>query len=341
MRRVCFSRYGLLPRTVIAAAALLLAACREDTAMQSVLHPAGLDALIISDMAWLLFGGGALIFIFVMLLLAFSLRQRQRILPATLWVFGLGVAFPVTVLSALLAYGVLRSRELTPPISQGALVVAINARMWWWEVRYRDAASGRDIALANEIHIPVGTPVYFALSSEDVIHSFWVPALAGKVDTIPGRITRLRVQAERPGVLRGQCAEYCGIQHARMALHVVAQTPAEFEAWLANQAKPARVPDTPQLERGRQVFVERRCSACHAIRGVKEEALAGRAVGPDLTHVGSRMYLAAGSLRNERDSLRAWISDAQHIKTGARMPAFKDIGDADLQALAAYLEHLQ
>jgi cytochrome c oxidase subunit 2 len=325
-------------------AATSLSACRQQPqtpSVQSVLHPAGVDALIISDIAWLLFGGGALIFVGVMLLLACGLSRRQRAVRPMAWIVGLGLVFPVTVLTALLAYGVVRSRQLTPPLSQGALVVSVTARMWWWEVRYRDEASGKDITLANEIHIPVGRPVYIALGSDDVIHSFWVPALAGKVDTIPGRLTRLRVQADRAGVFRGQCAEYCGVQHARMALHVVAEAPEAFDAWLANQAKPAREADTALLERGRQLFIERRCSACHAIRGVMEESIGGRALGPDLTHVGSRMFLAAGTLRNDRDALRAWIGDAQHFKQGARMPAFKDIDEPELHALSSYLEHLK
>ncbi|HWT73070.1 MAG TPA: cytochrome c oxidase subunit II [Oxalicibacterium sp.] len=329
-------------RTLRAIGLLLpLTACRERGYVQSALHPAGADALIISDMAWLLFGGGALIFIFVMLLLARGVSKRQRAVRPAVWIAGLGFVFPVTVLSALLAYGVLRSRQLTPPLSHDALVISVTARMWWWEVRYRGDASGKDIALANEIHIPVGRPVYIALGSDDVIHSFWVPALAGKVDTIPGRLTRLRVQADRAGVFRGQCAEYCGAQHARMAFHVVAQEPAAFDAWLANQARPALPADSALLQRGREVFVERRCSACHAIRGVREESIAGRTLGPDLTHVGSRMFIAAGTLRNDRRALRDWIGNAQHLKRGARMPSFQEIGDEDLHALSSYLEHLK
>jgi cytochrome c oxidase subunit 2 len=344
MKRERRHRQSCALRASLAATGLLLSACREQQTMQSVLHPAGIDALVISDMAWLLFGGGALIFIAVMLLLACGLSRRQRKVRPMVWIVGLGFAFPVTVLTLLLAYGVVRSRQLTPPLSQGALVISVTARMWWWEVRYRDEsdeAGGRDITLANEIHIPVGRPVYIALGSDDVIHSFWVPALAGKVDTIPGRLTRLRVQADRAGVFRGQCAEYCGEQHARMALHVVAEAPQAFDAWLANQAKPARAADNALLERGRQLFVEQRCSACHAIRGVKEEAVAGRALGPDLTHVGSRLFLAAGTLRNDRGALQSWIANAQHIKQGARMPSFDAMQEQDLHALSAYLEHLK
>lgn len=337
----CASRSHRMPRAAALAMTPLLNACRDERPIQSMLHTAGADAALIADMAWLLFGGAALIFVGAMLLLALSLRKQQGKVKPMVWLAGLGVAFPFAVLTALLAYGILRSRELTSPISQDALVISVNARMWWWEVRYRDPASGRDIALANEIHLPVGRPVYLALTSEDVIHSFWVPALTGKLDTVPGRPNRIRVQAERAGIYRGQCAEYCGIQHARMALHVIAESPEAFDAWLANQAKPARAPDSALLQQGMQAFLEYRCSACHAVRGVKEETVAGRALGPDLTHVGSRLFLAAGTLRNDGEALRTWIRSAQHVKPGVRMPSFDEIGDADLQALSAYLEHLQ
>jgi cytochrome c oxidase subunit 2 len=327
--------------TIIALASLALTGCDKSTRMQSVLQANGADAMVISGMAWLLFGGGALIFVGVMVLLAFSLRDRRRAVRPGIWLIGAGLIFPVTILSALLLYSVLRSRQLTPPLSQNALVISITARMWWWEVRYRDAASGRDITLANEIHLPVGKPVYFALTSDDVIHSFWIPTLAGKADTLPGRITRLRVEAKQPGVFRGQCAEYCGEQHARMALHVVAETPQAFDAWLAGQLKPALPPTNALLARGKQVFVEQRCSACHAMRGVAEESIAGRKLAPDLTHVGSRLYLGAGTLRNHRQALSDWIANTQEIKSGVRMPSFSDIDEEDLFALSSYLDHLK
>lgn len=329
-------------RVVIASTATLcMSGCRQAGPTQSVLHPTGLDALVISDMAWLLFGGGAVIFLGVMALLAFSLRDRQRLVRPVVWIVGAGVVFPVTVLSALLFYSVIRSHQLLPPLSQNALVISITARMWWWEVRYRDEASGKEITLANEIHIPVGKPVYLALTSDDVIHSFWVPALAGKADALAGRITRLRVQAKEKGVFRGQCAEYCGEQHARMALHVVAQSPQSFDAWLADQLKPAAPPANALHERGRQVFIEQRCSACHTIRGVAEETVAGKKLGPDLTHIGSRLFIGAGILQNHRETLSDWVRSTQEIKPGARMPSFGDIDDDDLFALSSYLDHLK
>jgi cytochrome c oxidase subunit 2 len=241
------------------------------------------------------------------------------------------------VLSALLVWSTLRSAELTPQTSRGAMSIGVTAKMWWWEVRYHDPASGREVAAANEIRIPVGKPVYLGLTSSDVIHSLWVPALNGKMDTIPGRINGLTLQADKPGIYRGQCAEYCGEQHARMALHVVAMPQAEFDRWLANEARPARAPDSALLERGRAAFLAQRCQSCHTIRGVAEDSR----LGPDLTHVGSRMHIGAGTLRNHRGTLAGWIADPQAIKPGVRMPAALDIDGETLNALATYLEHLK
>jgi len=324
------------------ACVLLSSACSSVDYVQSVLHPGGDDAAIIADIAWWLFIGGTMIFIGVMVLLVLSLRDNQRKVAPVVWLLGAGVVFPVTVLSALLVFSISRSQHLLEPVSHDALVVSVTARMWWWEVRYRDEETGRDITLANEIRIPAGKPVYFALSSGDVIHSFWVPALAGKVDMLPGRLTRLRVNAATPGVYRGQCAEFCGEQHARMALHVIVQTQEEYDAWMANQRQPAAVPTNTLSERGRAIFLEQRCSACHTVRGVAEENLIGGFnLGPDLTHVGSRMYLGAGILPNEGDSMRQWISQTQRFKHGARMPEFSHLGDDSLHALSTYLEQLK
>ncbi|MGZ8318727.1 MAG: cytochrome c oxidase subunit II, partial [Telluria sp.] len=223
--------------------------------LQSVLHPAGPDAAIISQFAWVMFGAGTLIFIGVMVLLALSLRRNAQPVRPMRWIAGAGIAFPVVVLSALLVWSTWRSAQLTPQSSQQSLVISVTAKMWWWEVRYHDPASGREIVSANEIRIPTGRPVYLALTANDVIHSLWVPALAGKKDMVPGRMTGLTLRADKPGVYRGQCAEYCGEQHARMALHVVALAPAEFEAWLARERQDAAAPTGAFIERGRQAFV--------------------------------------------------------------------------------------
>lgn len=359
--------------------------------MDAVFAPASVDAAIISQMAWVLIAGAALIFCGVMLLLGLSLRRRGqggqpgqggRALRPGLWIVGGGVLLPVAVLSALMAYNVWRSTQLDPQTSRGALVVSVTAKMWWWEVRYSDPAGGADIVLANELHLPADRPVYLALTSSDVIHSFWVPALAGKMDMVPGRMTGLALRPVKAGVYRGQCAEYCGLQHARMALHVVVEPPAAFAAWLAHQARPQPMPSAAEsparssgaagaarLALGRGVF-RQHCAACHVVRtaggeaslaGGRGQPVAGQGprpgqaqgqaavaaslqlsgAGPDLTHVASRLYLAAGTLRNQPGALAAWIADPHAHKPGARMPAAAGIDPASLQALTAYLEQLK
>ena len=308
--------------------------------LQSVLHPAGPDALIISQFAWVMFGVGALIFAAVMTLLALGLRRQGRAVRPLLWIGGAGVAFPVVVLTLLLGWSTWRAGQMVPQSSLHALQISVTAKMWWWEVRYRDPASGREFVTANEIHIPTGRTVYLGLNSADVIHSLWIPALAGKMDVIPGRVTGLTLRADKPGLYRGQCAEYCGEQHARMALHVVAAAPADFDAWLAREAAPAAAPTDAFLERGRAAFVDQRCAACHTIRGVSAAGSEAR-LGPDLTHVGSRLHIGAGTLRNHRGTLAGWIADPHASKPGVRMPAATDIDGETLRALATYLEHLK
>ena len=191
--------------------------------------------------------------------------------------------------------------------------------------------------LANEIHIPINQPVVIGLSSTDVIHSFWIPQLGGKMDMVPGRTHQLVLQATAPGVYRGQCAEYCGAQHARMAMHVVAQTPADFAAWLAAQAQPALPPLSAIAERGREAFVAQRCTACHTVRGISEQG----PLGPDLTHVGSRLHLGAGTVRNDLPAMQQWIAHVQEVKPGARMPSFGARDAAALAAISAWLEGLK
>lgn len=312
------------------------------TQLQSVLSPAGPAAATISSMSWVLFTGGALIFIGVMALLAWAVLKRRCATDGEArsqrrWIVGGGLVFPLVVLIALLAYSGWRTPGWLEKPPSGALVVSVTGHLWWWNVRYRDPATGAEIALANELRLPVGRPVWLGLNSADVIHSFWVPALAGKIDMVPGRVNHLLVEASQAGVFRGQCAEFCGEQHARMALHVVAQAPADFDAWLAAQARPAAEPSTPLARRGREAFRAQRCNACHTVRGDSEE---GR-LGPDLTHVGSRLYLGAGTLPNTGGSLAHWIADTQRVKPGARMPSSGDLDPATLQAIAAYLEGLR
>lgn len=298
---------------------------------------AGDAAQTIEAVTWVLMIGGALIFIGVMLLLAWSLRARTAALRPRLWVIGGGVVFPALVLTALFVWVLPRMPAWKPVPPADALIVTVNAHMWWWEVRYRDPATGADVRTANEIRIPVGRPVYFALTSADVIHSFWVPQLAGKMDMLPGRMQHLLVTAKEPGVWRGQCAEFCGAQHAQMALHVVGLEPQAFDAWLAAQARPAPAPASARQELGRSAFVENRCNACHTVRGVSEQSR----LGPDLTHFGSRLHLGAGMLANTPEGRERWLTHIQQIKTGARMPSYERLDPATLDALGDWLGSLQ
>jgi cytochrome c oxidase subunit II len=303
--------------------------------VSSIWQPAGPVAGTLWEVSTVLAIGATLIFVGVMGLLALAVRRHGGRVDARWWVLGGGLAFPSLVLAALFAYSEANKPpwRVAPPAD--ALVIGVTARMWWWELRYRDPASGAEIVGANELRIPVGRPVYLGLSSADVIHSFWVPQLGGKMDMLPGRVQHLLLQADRPGVYRGACAEYCGDQHARMALHVVAEPPEAFEAWLAAQARPAA---PAALEQGRQAFVAHRCDACHTVRGVSERSR----LGPDLTHVGSRLHLGAGTLANDAEALAQWVAHTQQIKPGVRMPSSQArIGEADIQSIAAWLAELK
>ena len=200
-------------------------------------------------------------------------RDRSR-----LWIVGGGLIVPIAVLAALFVYQLVRAPNVAVADRRsGELVVSVTGRMWWWEVRYRDPGGGPDIAAANEIHLPAGRPALIGLNSGDVIHSFWVPSLAGKVDTVPGRVQQLRLEASAPGIYRGPCAEFCGDQHARMTLHVVVDPPDVFERWLRAQAAAAVAPRSAEAERGRAVFEAQRCAGCHAVRGLFDGGTGGPA----------------------------------------------------------------
>ena len=248
----------------------------------------------------------------------------------------LAVGATVVILFVLLVATVFTGRAIASPRQDAAVVINLIGHQWWWEAEYEHATPSQRFRTANELHIPVGRPVVFKVTSHDVIHSFWVPNLHGKRDLIPGYTTSIWLQADKPGVYRGQCAEFCGYQHAKMALYVTAESDDQFQKWSANQRRAAPQPSTDQQTRGRDVFLRSTCTQCHTIRGT----IAGAVLGPDLTHVATRGTIAAGTLRNEPGQLAGWILDSQSIKPGNRMPPNSLRGD-DLQALLAYLESLK
>lgn len=316
--------------------AVFLAGC---AGVQSVLDPASDQAERLAWLGWGMFAGAAIVLLLVAGLLFWGLwRGRDRPLNETqsrrLVVAG-GVLLPVALLTPLLVASV-RTGAGVSTAPRAAIRIEVTGWQWWWEFRYLDEA-GRPVATtANEMHVPAGRPVRLRLIGGDVIHSFWVPKLHGKADLIPGFPNSAWLQAEAPGVFRGQCAEYCGLQHAHMGFLVIAQPPAEFERWLARAAGPAVSPPDETAARGREVFLAAGCGECHTIRGTRADG----ELGPDLTHVASRRTLAAATLPNTQGHMAGWVADPQPIKPGAFMPALALPPD-DLLSLVHYLESLE
>jgi len=249
---------------------------------------------------------------------------------------GFAVATSAVLLFVLLFASFIADRAIATLPLDDAVHIDLIGHQFWWEARYDPSDPARSFATANEMHVPVGRPVLMTLRADDVIHSFWVPSLAGKKDLIPGRTSTIAFRADRAGIYRGQCAEFCGYQHAHMALIVVADAPADYERWLVVQRQPAREPSTAQERRGRDLVERASCAMCHTISGT---AARGRRA-PDLSHVGSRSSLAAGTLENTAASRAHWIADPQSYKPGVDMPPLA-AAPADLVAISAYLGALQ
>lgn len=241
----------------------------------------------------------------------------------------------VVILLGLIVVSISAGKELAPENPKDAIAVEVMGNQWWWYVRYANDDPRRIVVTANEMHIPVGRPVMVRLTSNDVIHSFWVPNLHGKRDLVPGRVNTEWIKAERPGRYRGQCAEFCGLQHAHMGLWVVAEPEKQFEQWMEHQRQPANAPSDPIRAQGQQVFLNSACAMCHAISGT---TAAGQ-VAPDLTHMGSRLSLAAGTLPNTKGNLAGWITDPQSLKPGNHM-AVVPLRSEDVQPLIEFLEGL-
>jgi cytochrome c oxidase subunit 2 len=252
-------------------------------------------------------------------------------------VVGGAVVLTILILAGLFAADLATGRRMAAATrGEPDVTISLTGHQWWWEARYESAVAADQVVTANELHIPVGARVLIKLNSGDVIHSFWVPGLNGKQDLIPGYTNSIWLQADTAGTYPGRCAEYCGHQHALMQIRVIAVAPAEYQRWLRAQAAPAILPATPQEQRGRDVFMASTCPLCHTVGGTE----AGGRTGPDLTHVGSRQTLAAGTLENTPASLAAWVTVPQRIKPGARMPG-TPLPAADRAALVAYLGSLQ
>ena len=308
--------------------------------VQNMFSVAGPQAERIADLWWVTFFVCLAVFAAVLLAFGIALWKGRK---------GTGsghgahvaVASAVGVSTALLLFliaaSVATDRALAKIDAANAVKVEIVGHRWWWEIRYQDADPSRTFSTANELAIPVGRPVELTLKADDVIHSFWVPSLHGKKDLIPGRTATLTLRADKAGTYRGQCAEFCGAQHAKMALYVYALPAGEYEAWAEQQRAPASPPVDAAQQRGHELFVKGTCAMCHAIQGT---AASGRKA-PDLTHFASRKTIGAGALPNDPQQLASWISDPHAAKPGVNMPAHAFLKREELAALVAYLGALK
>ena len=312
--------------------------------LHSALDAAGPQAGRIEDLWWIFFWVCTAVFALVLIALLAAVLRRRREEPRRVnggersltRAVGGATAVSAVILIGLLIASVSTGRAVLSQPPPDALTIEVVGHQWWWEINYEDPVPSRHFSTANEIHIPVGRPIRVKTRSTDVIHSFWVPNLHGKRDLIPGHPSETWLQADRAGVFRGPCAEFCGAQHANMHLLVVAEPPAAFEAWRQTQLKPALPPATPLQQRGHAVFLSLPCPTCHTIAGTP----AGGRIGPDLTHMASRRTLAAGTLPNTKGYLGGWILDPQTQKPGTKMPPVAMKPD-DLEALLSYLESLR
>jgi len=319
--------------------ALLLSGCGK----QSPLEPQSPASHDIAVLWWWMLGIAAVVFFGAVALLAIGWVRRDRPgLPfigenegvTTGLVVTFGMVIPVIVLVALFAVSDLWlvKRTGAPDPGTTSMTIRVIGHQWFWEVRY----PGTRAVTANEIHIPARTRVQVIATTADVIHSFWVPQLNRKIDMIPGNENRVLLYADNPGIYRGQCAEFCGLQHAHMAMKVFAEPRKRFQGWLKDQEERAVTPATPEEREGRQLFLQNACAGCHTIRGTSAQG----SIGPDLTHVASRSTLAAVTLPNTNHALERWIRDPQHVKPGTKMPAL-DLSNTDFAAIGSYLDHLR
>jgi cytochrome c oxidase subunit 2 len=324
----------------------LLSGCSGN---QSSLAPASEQARNISFLWWMFCGTLSCIYLVVLgFLLSVTIRKQAQEFPPPILspdpvletrkgtFIGGAVAVVVVILFLFLVSDFATGRTLRPPDDADAVKIKITGHQWWWEVQYEDPTPSQMVTTANEIHVPVGKTVLFELRSPDVIHSFWAPNFDGKKDLVPGHPTTLRFRPEREGSFFGQCAEFCGAQHAHMRFVVVSEKPGKFQSWLEAQRQSAPSPSTDAQKKGQALFQSSSCALCHTIAGTPARGT----VGPDLTHVASRPKLAAGTLPNMPGHLAGWILDPQKIKPGAHMPQ-NSLNPEDLRNLLEYLESLK
>ncbi|WP_099828015.1 cytochrome c oxidase subunit II [Oceaniglobus indicus] len=323
-------RTGLLLLTSV-----ILAGCEGQ---QSALAPSGEDARVLGNLFWVMLGGAVILWLLVNGLFFYVTRINRAALSrrfANGLIVGGGVIFPTIVLGGLLTYGLSIMPDQRAP--GDGLTLRVTGEQWWWRVEYWPEGAETPIVAANEIRLPAGERSEIRLDSARVIHSFWIPSLGGKMDMFPGRETRMSLKPEVAGRWRGQCAEFCGASHALMAFEVVAMPPDDFNAWLQAQAAPATSPTTDAARRGARIFAREGCGACHAVRGTGARG----AVGPDLTHVGSRLSLGAGTLTTTLADFERWIAHTGAIKPEVEMPGYGHLGAAELADLAQYLKGLE
>jgi cytochrome c oxidase subunit II len=331
------------------ASLLLLQAKSLEPGGHAILHPAAPQGSHIEWLYWLIFW--ITFTVFVLMIVGFTRASAKNYINATeplpvtedevgdqraKWAVGSAVAVTVITLFVILAVSVVTGKKVEGLTSKNPVTIQVNGHQWWWEVTYPNTQADQTVTTANEIHVPIHTPIVIQTNSADVIHSFWAPNITGKRDLLPGYSSAFWFQIDKPGIYHGQCAEFCGLQHAHMGFAVIAESTEEFQAWQQQQLKPANEPATPEAVRGRAVFLTHACLMCHTIRGTD----AGSRFGPDLTHIASRNMIAAEMLPNTTGALAGWIIDPQRIKPGTQM-APNALAPDDLQALVAYLQGLQ
>lgn len=332
------------------AASIACPSIARSAALQDVLTPAGPQAAHIHTLWLILLWTCAAFFVAIVIACGIALwrapRSNEKTLPDTAvahaperrlaHVVVIAAVASIVGLVALTVSSIVTDRALAALPLKDGVVIEVTAHRWWWDLKYEAHEPALIFRTANELHVPVGRPVVLKLASQDVVHSFWVPNLHGKKDLIPGRVATMHFRADKPGIYRGQCAEFCGYQHARMAFVVVAHPPEEYDRWVAEQRKSAATPVSESARRGEKVFLGSTCIMCHSIQGIPAH---GR-MAPDLTHLASRSTIAAGTLPNTRGNLAGWILDPQNMKPGANMPATA-LPPEDLHALLDYLESLK